>query len=132
MTIVSPENRSVVQLPLTLRWNARLDTLDGGAKRFGIFVDRATISPGRSLRYLARDDQICRRRQGCPDDGWLAQNYVFRTTETTLTIERLPDLRPPTRPKAPDLHEAAIILLDDRDRRVGESAFRVSFIVDRG
>jgi hypothetical protein len=123
VTITAPEDRSEIDLPFTVRWDAR--DFDG---TFGVFVDRAPVPPGHTLEWLGRDDPLCEGRPGCIDEDWLALHDVYRTAATELTIERLPDS---TRDQRRDRHEVTIVLLDGDGERVGESAFTVEFEVRR-
>jgi hypothetical protein len=121
VTIVAPRDRAEVRLPVTLRWSSR--DFDG---TYAVFVDRAPVPPGRTLAWIARDDELCRQTPGCPDAAWLGDRDVYATSSTELTIDDLPDL---TEGERRDFHEASVILLDDEGRRVGEAAFTVEFQV---
>jgi len=123
VSIVSPKDRSTVDLPLTVRWTAH--DFDG---TYAVFVDRSPLPPGRTLEWLARNDDVCRQTKGCPDSTWFSERNVLRTAETAVTIDRLPDS---TRDNRRDRHEVTVVLLDRAGRRVGESAFRVEFEVHR-
>lgn len=124
VSIVAPEDRSDVDLPVTVRWTAR--DFDG---TYAVFVDRSPVPPGRTLDWLARNDDVCRQTKGCPDTTWFADRNVLRTTSNSVTIDRLPDT---ARDNRRDRHEVTVVLLDQKGRRIGESAFRVEFQVRRG
>lgn len=126
----APGDQQTVRLPVTLRWAAHgIDP----ALTYGVFVDRAPIRPGQTLRSLAKDaeDDACLARPDCPDAAWLAGRGVFLTRSPFVVLSALPDRRPENRPKARDGHEAVIVLLAG-DRRVGESSWYRQFYVKRG
>lgn len=134
--IESPASRQVVSLPLTLRWkvnDAKLRAMIGTGRdqgAFVVFVDREPIRPGQSIASLA-ENRTCRDTGDCPTAtaDWLAERYVFRTTDTELTLNQLLDLG--SEGGAREAHEATIVLVDASGRRVGESVFFVRFYVDR-
>jgi hypothetical protein len=112
----SPKARSTVVLPVTVRW--RMTNYDGV---FGVFVDRAPIAAGQSLRQIAHGDRVCLATAGCPDAGYLAAHNVFTTTDPQAVIS--------TFGKAPNgrdgLHVVTVVLLsgDAAHKRIGESAW---------
>jgi hypothetical protein len=122
--IVSPEDRSKVSLPVTIRWTA--DDFDG---TFAVFLDRAPVPPGRSLDWLARDDDLCRDTPGCPGPEWFTSRQVFPTADRQITIDDVPEL---TRDERRVFHEVTVVLIDQNGERVGESAFTTEFEVERG
>jgi hypothetical protein len=122
VTITAPKDRASVRLPVTLRWTST--DFDG---TYAVFVDRAPVPPGRDLRWLARDDELCDSTPGCPNDAWLRDRAVFATPDTSLTIDELPDLNGDSDRR--EFHEATVVLLDRDGRRVGEAAFTVEFEV---
>ena len=124
VTITAPRDRASVTLPMTLRWTAR--DFDG---TYAVFVDRAPVPPGRTLAWLARDDEVCKETEGCPGEAWFRDRDVYRTSETSLTVEELPDLGGDEDRR--EFHEASVVLLDEQGRRIGESAFTVEFQVER-
>lgn len=137
--IVAPENRSTVSLPFELRWTAEDFEVVGpdGSERtdagyYAVLLDTSPMPPGEGLEYFARDDESCRPQDGCPDRQYLADRDVHLTEETTFTVDALRDMRPVDRPSAPDDHEITIVLLNGKSERIGESAFKVEFFVDRG
>ena len=138
LTFVTPEDRSTVQLPLTLDWEIRdfevVEPGTGGAADedagyFAVFVDRAPMPPGKPLSWLARDDSSCRESDGCPDEEYLNGRGVYTTTDTELTLEQLP--RTTDREDRKERHRVVVVLLDAEDRRIGESAFEIAFDVER-
>lgn len=139
MDIVAPPERATVTLPVELKWTVdRFDITgpDGSDARdrgyFGIFVDTSPIPPGQRLDYVARGDASCRRSDGCPDNSYLAQHGVHLARSTSLRLDAMPDNRPVDRPSAKDHHRVTIVLLNGKSERIGESAFKVEFDVDRG
>lgn len=123
--ILEPSPDQEVTMPLTIRWEA--DRVDG--LRYGVFVDRAPIKPGATLRTVAGDDDVCLARPDCPDTDYLNAKGVYVTQEPSLTLAGLPDLRN-TDEHRRDPHFATIVLLDG-DRRVGEGAWYRDFAVVR-
>jgi hypothetical protein len=98
VTITAPDDREQVTLPLTIDWDVR--DFDG---TFAVFVDRAPIGPGDPL----------------PDE---LPSGVFATDDTEVVLESLPAASADD-----ELHTATIVLIDGDGRRVGESAFDVTF-----
>lgn len=134
--IVSPRDRAKVDLPVTVRWrysDFRTTGLDGAtdpdAGYFALLVDRAPQPPGETLDSLFRDDEFCQRTQGCPDLAYMQQSLIFPTTLPSVRLEHLTDNG--ARTSKPDVHEATVVLLNGRGERIGESAFRVQFTVNR-
>lgn len=136
--IVAPENRATVDLPFDVRWTTtdfQVTGADGSqaddAGYFAVLLDRSPMPPGENLDYFARDDETC-RPPGCPDLRYLADRNVHVTKETTFRVSALADTRPVDRPSADDDHEITIVLLNGKNERIGESAYRVTVLVDRG
>jgi hypothetical protein len=138
VTILRPEDRSEVNLPVTLEWqvtNFTTTSPDGTQSNdrgyFGIFIDRAPMPPGDDLASLAEGDLQCAEDPSCPDRAWFAANGVFYTTATSFELKHLVDTRPEERPDAPDRHEVTIVLLNGRSERIGETSFTVDLEVLR-
>ena len=136
LTIVQPDDRSTVSLPVTIDWDVRdFDvTGPGGAVRegtgyFAVFVDATPVPPGKKLSWIARKDTDCRSADGCPDEEYLAARGVYTTAETELVLEQL--LRTDDREGRRERHRATIVLLDASGTRIGESAFEVAVELDR-
>ena len=139
VSIKAPSNESTVSLPVTLRWTVKSlpgigQSLPGigqpGAGRptkFAVFVDRQPMRPGQTFRSVV-DDQ-CKQTPGCPDPSWLAQRYIFTTTDTTLRLDGVPADNQGNRFGRGHGHEATIVLVDDAGRRIGEAAYAVDFFV---
>lgn len=130
--IIEPPDRSTVSLPIRLRWEVegfRITGPDGAhslnAGYFAVFVDRTPMPPGKSLQWLAEQEDSC-GTSACGSVENLAD--VYATTKTTLTLTRLPA---DSRPGGAERHEAMIVLLDGTGRRIGESAFYVRFNFER-
>lgn len=140
LTIIAPEDRTEVSLPVTIDWDIRdfeivepgedVDAGDEGrAGYFAVFVDGTPMPPGKPLRWVARDDTSCREVDGCPDEEYLAARGIYTTTETELVLDQLP--RTGSDDDRRERHRATIVLLDASGTRIGESAFEVVFDVDR-
>ena len=127
LRFLSPDDRAEVTLPLTVRWAVEDFEVGPGAGSFAVFVDRAPQPPGKSLDWLARNDESCRASAGCPDEEWFAQRDVYPTTDTELTIEQLPSRSDDRR----ELHEVTVVLLDEDGRRVSETGWTLEFQVVR-
>jgi hypothetical protein len=124
--ILSPRNYSTQRLPVDIRWATH--GLDDRTSQFALFVDRAPMAPGKDLQSLAGRDRVCRSTPGCPDDQWFNAHGVYLTTATSYQFAELADLGSR---HARDTHEVTIVLLDPQGRRQNESAFSVTFAVDR-
>jgi hypothetical protein len=98
VTIVEPEDEQKVQLPLTIDWD--VEEFDGS---FAVFVDRSPVGPGDEL----------------PAD---LPEGVLSTADTKVVLETMPRAS-----LEKELHTATIVLIDRSNRRVGESAFDVTF-----
>jgi hypothetical protein len=120
----SPGISETVELPFEVRWSAR-----DFVGRFVVLFDRAPMRPNHDLRALVPSDDPCRAQRGCPSSEWLRERNIYVTSTTSILVEDLPEERSAGRTK--DRHELTIILLDDDDRRLGESVFVREFIVDR-
>ena len=124
VTITAPKANTTLKLPFTLRW-----TSDDVSGTFAVFFDRSPMRPEQTLRDLVSDDDPCNTTTECPDAQWLADRQIYVTSGPTLRVETLPDRRDSARGK--DRHDVTIVILDDRGRRAGESAFTREFIVER-
>jgi len=138
LSFISPKDRSKVTLPLTISWSVKDFTVTGpdGAQKddagyFGIYVDRTPQPPELDQVWLLRDDFDCKRQQTCAHADVLAGQNIYSSKQTHFTIERLP-LPPTSSVKRREIHEVTVALLNGRGERIGESAFRLQFEVDRG
>jgi hypothetical protein len=140
LDIVSPADRSTVVLPLVVRWTVDDFEVTGpdGADRddagyFALFLDRGPMPPGEGLGSLVDDDDdtSCVPGASCPDRAFLADRNVFTTKSTSFRFDTMADRSEGARRGAGDRHEVTIVLLSGSDERIGESAFSVSFTIDR-
>ena len=135
LDIVAPESHADVSLPVTIRWDVedfRITGHDGSsdpdAGYFGVFVDRAPVPPGKPLTWVAHSDTLCVATPGCPDRQYLEDHDTYETTDTSFTLEQLPDL---DAYHGHELHEVTVVLLDGTGTRIGESAWYVDFEYQR-
>jgi hypothetical protein len=122
--VVTPRDRAKVTLPVTVRWASKATV-----PRYGVFVDRSPMPPGKRLDWFARNDEACQGTAGCPSTEYLAERNVFSTTGRSFTVERLLDTQRDVQRR--EFHEVTIVLLDAGGRRMGESAWSVEFQVTR-
>lgn len=106
VSIISPRDRAVVRLPVTLRWRAE----DVDNRSFAVFVDRAPVRPGKKVVASVG-----------------ATDAVYTTTETSLVIRELYQGKRDGRER----HRTTLVLVDGSGHRVGESAWDVVFDVER-
>jgi hypothetical protein len=121
-----PRERALVQTPLTLTWS--FDRLPPGST-FAVFVDRAPVKPGQTLKAVASGDRACKSDPTCPNAEYLAERRVYATTGMTLSLDLVAPLA--GNRDHVQLHQATIVLLDAAGRRVGESAWTRQFKVRR-
>lgn len=127
---IEPADRSTVTLPVTLSWEVEgfhVTGKDGRALRdagyFAVFVDRSPIPPGKSLEWLAQQEDSC-GSSACGSVDNLSG--VYATDDTRLKLTRLSATG-----RDIEKHEAVVVLLDGTGRRIGESAFYVQFNFER-
>jgi hypothetical protein len=125
--IVQPRDFSTQRLPVVLRWE-KVGPHRHSAFLFALFVDRAPMAPGKDLGSLAEHDMVCRTTPGCPDQGWFNTHGVYLTSGNSYELDELADFGSR---HAKDTHEATIVLLDSGGRRHSESAFSVTFSINR-
>jgi len=125
VAIQAPASMSTVSTPVHLRWTDDGATTAG--RMFAVFVDSLPVHPGQNLRSLA--GPTCAAVAGCVDRAWLERHFVFLTQRPSLDIGALPILGTPR--GDPDVHTATIVLVDPGWQRVGESAWSVSFSLQR-
>lgn len=137
--IVRPEDRELVDLPVTVRWrdergssDFRVAPEDPAAQYYAVFLDRSPMGPGKTLTSLLpeKDQPSCRRDPLCPSPERLRDLGVVLTAQPAITLEFLSDLRPSSRSTRKDPHEVTIVRMRG-DQRVGEAAFRTDFFVRR-
>jgi hypothetical protein len=127
--IVAPKERAEVALPVQIRWTVEDFAVGPGQGSFGVLVDREPPRPGKTLLSLFSNSEECRGQggaQNCSGPDFLATRGAFQTTETAVTIDRLPDTGDDGRR---EFHEVTVVLLDEDGRRVGESGWTVQFEV---
>jgi hypothetical protein len=127
---LGPPARGLVTTPLTVRWTISGFTVHppGGPTPprrdqgyFAVFVDRAPIRPGESMRAVAADDLRCLHAPGCPDEAYLEARMVYTTRVPSLTVEHVPPLRGSA--ERVQLHTITVVLMDTDGRRIGESSW---------
>ena len=133
--IVDPSYREVVEQPVTLDWEVTDEALAdqvGGDIQFGLLMDIDPQPPGESLDYFGRNDPTCVNSPSCPDAKYLRDHGIHVTSETEMTFNTLP-IAPGVDLEAgqSDVHFATLILLDANGVRVGESAWQITFEIDR-
>jgi hypothetical protein len=122
--ILQPHERSQVRVPFTVDWKVKDFAVGPGQGSFGIFIDREPTRSGKTLEWVFRGDDSCRGSTGkelCRTTDFLAQRNVFRTTDTSFTVEQVPRLTGNERRR--QFHEVTVVLLDPTGRRVGEGAW---------
>lgn len=132
LRIVEPPDRSTVSLPVTVRWEVDGFVITGqganaspNAGSFAVFVDRIPMPPGKSLQWLAEQEDSC-GDSACGSVDNLSD--VYATKNTKLTLTRLPATN---RGGDIERHEVVIALLDGMGQRISESAFYVRFNFER-
>ena len=123
----TPKDRALVQVPFTVTWTFPGGSLHGGS--FAIFVDRAPIKPGQTLRAVAGGDKSCKIDPTCPSTDYLNQRKVYTTTSSSLS---LPQILPLTGNRdSVQLHQLTVVVLNASGHRVGEAAWTREFKVRR-
>lgn len=112
---LSPPERARVGTPVIVEWTAPA----GFEGKYGIFVDRAPMRPGRDLDSLADTDPLCRRLPGCPDRRWLRDRDVHVRMWPRIVLPGLP-LEGGRRAGGDRRHEVTVVLLDDDGVRYSE------------
>lgn len=113
LTITFPPDRSVVSLPLVVRWEA-VALVDG--QRYGVFVDRTPQRPGDTIEAAFDVED----RAG-----------IHVVDEPRITLEQVA-IRGGVPSRESDQHEVTVVVLDAQGRRVGERAAVIAFEVHRG
>ncbi len=135
LEFVSPTERELVSIPVTIEWTMEdlaLSGLDGSTAEDGafvVFVDQAPMPVGRDLAWLAREDASCARDGRCPDAEHLAAQGVYVTTDTSITLDRLPRAGGPD--SRDEEHFVNVVLVDATGKRVRESAWYLPFLTPR-
>lgn len=130
--IVQPRDRSIVTLPVSLRWEIRDFAVTGKDRQgsseggyFAVFVDRPPIPPKATLEWYVQQNESC-GDSPCGSIENLAD--VYTTEETSLELHRLRAVR---ERGGVERHEVVIVLMDGAGARMGESAFHVRFGFER-
>jgi hypothetical protein len=131
LTFDSPQARHRVTAPVTVRWSMKdfsATGLDGSASKdqgaFAVFVDRAPMPVGKDLKWLFRSDNGCKHDAKCPTLQQLSDRGVHVTTETSVTLDVLPQVGDGV---GDEQHWVNIVLLDGTGHRIGESAWYLPF-----
>lgn len=131
LTFITPEERSLVTAPVKVEWTMKdFDAvgLDGSRDEsrgvYAVFVDQAPMPVGRDLKWLFRDDSGCKRDPKCPSMQQLADRGILITTDTSVTIEVLPQVGEGV---GDEQHYVNVALLDGTGHRIGESAWYLPF-----
>jgi hypothetical protein len=131
LTITSPDDRSVVDFPVTVRWSVQdfdLAEPDAAPREdagyYAVFLDRAPIGPGESIFDIGEDDPACRADPDCPDKAYLNQNDIYPSWTNQVRLDGFPILG-----SDQEFHTVWVVLLDSTGRRIGESQWKVTFDV---
>jgi len=90
---------------------------------FAVFVDRAPIKPSETMRIVAKNDEVCLHRSGCPDESYLEDRRIYTTTENGLTLDQIQPIDGDT--ERVQLHLITVVLMDTAGHRIGESAWQL-------
>ena len=133
----SPPARALVTSPVTVRWTMsgfRAEPAGSGPARpdvgyFAVFVDRAPIRPGQTMRAVATGDEVCLHRTGCPDAAYLAARQIYTTTSTSVNLPQVPPLA--GNAERVQYHSVTVVLMDTTGHRIGESAWELDLRMRR-
>ena len=133
----SPPSRALVTSPVTVRWTmtgfrvepAGTGPASSGTGYFAVFVDRAPIRPGQTMRAVATGDEVCLHRPGCPDPAYLAARLIYTTTATSVTLPQVPPLSGNV--QRVQYHSVTVVLMDTTGHRIGESAWELDLRMRR-
>lgn len=127
VTIVTPRDQAQVTEPVEIRWTSKIPA--SSDIEYAVFVDSHPMRPGQTIENWIPATDSCHHTPGCPNPQWLAQRFVFITSQTQVTLKLLPTLSTGGQ-AAENTHSVTIVLLDKRTgQRVGESAFLTTFVV---
>jgi hypothetical protein len=129
LRFVTPQARTLIHVPTDVRWAIRdFQVRAPGsappskhAGYFAVFVDRAPIKPDETMRVVAKKDEVCLHRPGCPDESYLEDRQIYTTTSSGLTLEQIPPIAGDT--ERIQVHLITVILMDTSGHRIGESAW---------
>lgn len=132
LSIAAPREGATVELPLQIRWEddgiatAEPGRDERGKVYFAAFVDRPPLGPGQSLLRLV-ERECASAGHGCATRDYFAQRNVYLTTQPGVRIDTLPVQTEHRRDAY--LHRVTVVLMDGRNRRVGEAAWTRAFRV---
>ena len=134
---VSPKARTTVKQPVTITWTMTDFTIapqgsqptSRDAGYFAVFVDKAPIKPGHSLKDVGHGDPVCEHDPKCPDRTYLRDHNVFTTTAMSVKFPVLPAL--PNNRSRIQLHTFTVVLLDTTGHRIGESAWELDLRIPK-
>jgi hypothetical protein len=137
LTFLSPQARTLVKTPVDVRWSIKGFTVQRpgtappsqDAGYFAVFVDRAPIKPRETMRVIAKRDEECLRRPGCPDETYLEDRRIYTTTDPGLTLDVIPPI--PGDKERIQFHLVTVVLMDTAGRRIGESAWQLDLRMRR-
>ena len=128
---VSPPARALVATPITVRWRMSGFTVERpgsapptrDAGYFAVFVDRAPIRPGDTMRSVAKGDEECLHQRGCPGPDYLRFRGIYTTTADQVTVTAIPPLAGDN--EMIQLHSVTVVLMDTSGHRIGEYAWEL-------
>ena len=130
LSFVDPDQEDDVHIPVRLDWKVKDFPLTEG-HRFAVFVDKAPVGPNRTVRIRLCTEgeklppQIGSDRTICKDET----QRVYLAGRPSLVLDCFqPRFDVPERLR--NTHTATVILIDGRDRRVGQAAATVRFHVE--
>lgn len=128
---VSPKARTTVRQPVTISWTMSDFTVAAPGSQppsrdagyFAVFVDKAPVRPGHTLKDVANGDPFCQNDPSCPNRSYLRNHGVFTTTATSVKFPVLPAVV--NNKSRVQLHTFTVVLLDTSGHRIGESAWEL-------
>ncbi|MER6529600.1 hypothetical protein [Streptomyces sp. NPDC001508] len=129
LEITSPKDRSTQTVPAKLSWKISGfavsrpgDPVAADAGYFVVFLDRPPMGKGSRLSDIGRSDPQCRAEPGCPNAEYLAQQNIYPTRSSEVSLASFPVLGGDQ-----TMHTAWVILVDSEGRRTSESQWKVTF-----
>jgi len=137
LTFTAPTARTLVKTPIDVRWSIKGFTVQQpgtappsqNAGYFAVFVDKAPIKPNETMRTIAKRDEECLHRPGCPDETYLEDRRIYTTTDSGLTLDQIPPI--PGDKERIQFHLVTVILMDTTGHRIGESAWQLDLRMRR-
>lgn len=135
VTIENPSHRERVSLPVVVELTTTRELVERQQGRpdlalFALFVDQEPMPVGRTLDWVARDDDSCRKAPSCPDIRYLNERAVFVTSSTSAEVDTVLT-SPRGRELSDGLHQLTVVVLDEDGRRQGEPVASRQFFVQR-